>query len=127
MFALKENKPKYTHIINGHDVENWVDLIHQVAMEHYSLMADEQDGDYKFMVEFSPFYQDTTSADELKLFGDGDKEEAEYPVDWNATGKNPYGFKFYEYVEWMLLLRHIQANTPPGMHFDNILAIDRCH
>lgn len=128
MFDLRERKPKYTHVISSNDVDDWSRLIHDVAMDNEHLMADDRDGDYYFLIRFSPFYRDTTSAEELKLYLDGDKEENEYPFkEWNARGANPYDHDFDTYVQWLSLLRHIQANTPPGMHYDGILAIDKSH
>jgi hypothetical protein len=128
MFELRLAVTQFTHIINTNDVLNWSGFIHETAMDNESTMYSLGDGDYYFLVCFSRFYRDTTSVAELELFGDGEKDESEYPFqDWSTRACNPYQFNFGRYVEWMLLLRHIQANVPPGMCYDNILAIDMCH
>lgn len=125
MFELHEKKPQYTHLISRDDFRQWEDLIHGVAMEYEHDVVMLADGDYYFLVRFSPFYQDTTSVEELMSFVYGEREDVEYPFTaWKMLSNNPYGLDFYEYVNWMLLIRHIQANVPPGFCFDGILAFD---
>jgi hypothetical protein len=77
---------------------------------------------YSLLLDFSLLAKDTTPSEAVEAMLDGypDNPVVDYPFkDWNN-----YHMSLKEYLEWLLMLRHIAANLPPEVVEENRVAVE---